>query len=472
MRARAFGRLPRLATSIRCLAAAGFLAGGVIAAHPGGKPGPTSIEFPLVIVNGTVIDGTGREPLRDAVVIVRGKTIETVGRRAIVGIPPNATVIDAGGGTILPGFMNAHVHDGFSERNLEAWVRAGVTTVRDAGLIASGDLGDFLRRRADWATQARLARLVSAGRMIAPPAGYGTQFARSPEDARRIVDEEAAVGVEQVKFSLEDGYGRRSDLPVTTPEVAAAIVAAAHARGKTVSVHVTEAAFAEKAVAAGADDIGHVTWDPLPERVVRAMVERNTHVTPTLTVFEAYGTGAGAASTLRQLLHAGVKIALGNDYTDAPQNNFPHFELGMPMFEIRKMADAGMTPMAIIVAATRHAAEVCGLERALGTLEAGKTADILVVDGDPLTNLAALAAVRAVVHGGVVVRYAAGGGAGVAGVLCRNIASTKRAIMLNGSGRKSTRSTTAKTAMFNKDLLPAASSRAVPPACTAGGNPD
>lgn len=358
----------------------------------------------LAICNGTVIDGTGREPLADAVVVVRGSMIETVGRRSFVGIPAGATVIDAGGGTILPGFINAHVHDAFSARNLEAWARAGVTTVRDEGVVAAGPLAGFLARRAEWAAQPRHARLVSAGRMLAPPKGYGTLPVGSPEEARRAVEEEVAQGVDLIKFSIEDGYGRVSDLPITTPGIAAAIVSSAHVHGKAVSAHVTEAVFAAQAVAAGVDDLGHVTSDPLPDEVIRTLVARDIHVTPTLTVFEAYGAGEGAAATLKQLVGAGVKVALGNDYTDVPQNNFPHFELGMPMFEIHRMADAGMTPMAIIVSATRDAAAVCRLDKTLGTLEAGRTADILVVAGDPLANLDALTAVRAVVHGGVVIR--------------------------------------------------------------------
>ena len=101
---------------------------------------------------------------------------------------------------------------------------------------------------------------------------------------------------------------------------------------------------------------------------------------------------------------AGVEIALGNDYSDVPQNNFPHFELGMPMYEIRRMSDAGMTPAQIIVSATSNAARVCQLERSLGTVEAGKVADLFVVSGDPLRDLSALTAVRLVVHGGAVIR--------------------------------------------------------------------
>ena len=178
---------------------------------------------------------------------------------------------------------------------------------------------------------------------------------------------------------------------------------AAHARGRLVSAHVTEAAYLKQAVEAGADDVAHIAWDAVDEKTLQQMLAKDTYVTPTLTVFDAYGVIDGAMDNLGRFRRAGVKIALGNDYTDVPQNNFPHFDLGMPMYEIRRMADAGMTPMEIIVAATKHAAHVCQLEQTLGTLESGKTADILVVNGDPLQDLNVLTAVKLVMHGGVVI---------------------------------------------------------------------
>lgn len=169
--------------------------------------------------------------------------IATVGRRSIAGTPDGATLIDVGGGTILPGFINAHVHDAFSASNLRAWARAGVTTVRDEGLIKDGALGEWLRRRAEWAKDRTAARLVSAGRMITAPKGYGTLHVASVEDARRTTEDEIGQGVDEVKCSLEDGYGGRADLPVLPADQLAAVVAAAHARGRRVSIHLTEVKF-------------------------------------------------------------------------------------------------------------------------------------------------------------------------------------------------------------------------------------
>jgi imidazolonepropionase-like amidohydrolase len=136
------------------------------------------------------------------------------------------------------------------------------------------------------------------------------------------------------------------------------------------------------------------------------MAAGGVHLVPTLTVLEAYGALAAASQNLRRMVAAGVVVALGNDYTAIPQNGFDHFELGMPLHEIGRMSEVGMSPMQILTAATRDAAHVCGLGADLGTLEAGKIADVLVVGGNPLTNLGALVDVRMVIHGGEVIRPA------------------------------------------------------------------
>jgi imidazolonepropionase-like amidohydrolase len=138
--------------------------------------------------------------------------------------------------------------------------------------------------------------------------------------------------------------------------------------------------------------------------LIEKIIDQDIYVVPTLTVFEAYGGLKGSSYNLGRFVKAGVKIALGNDYTFIPQNNFDHFDLGMPMHEINRMSEAGMTPMQIIVAATRNAAHVCGLEAELGTLQVGKLADILIINGDPLNDLSALTQVKMVIHSGEIIR--------------------------------------------------------------------
>lgn len=383
---------------------------GLLAALVSCAASPPGVDVPpgavLALVNGTLIDGTGADAIRDAILAVgRDGRIVAVGRRGDGPIPAGTTVIDVGGATILPGFINAHVHDAYSAANLAAWAAAGVTTVRDEGLNSPGaDLAALIARRdAEW-SEARHARLVSAGWMITAPGGYGRLGVASAEDARRRVAEEIAAGVDQIKVAVEDGIAGRTDLPVLSAEALAAAVAAAHGEGKRISAHITDARFLQTIVAAGVDDAAHATWDAVSDALFREMIARGMAMVPTLTVFDAYGSLAGAQANVRRFAALGGEIALGSDYTDVPQNGFPHFELGMPMHEIESLAGAGLSAMQIIVAATRNAARVCGLGDELGTLEAGKTADVLVVNGDPLRDLSALTAVRLVIRRGEIIR--------------------------------------------------------------------
>ena len=366
------------------------------------NPPPNSESLVLF---GTLIDGTGADPISDAALVIQDGHIIAVGPREEADIPTGAKQIEVPGATILPGFINAHVHDTFDQEQLAAWAWDGVTTVRDEGILDnSRDLETLMAWHTEAAQQPQLARLVSAGYMIGPPGGYGQKLVSTSKKLAQTVADECMAGVDLIKFAMEDGYAQRQNLPVFTDEEIAAIVTEAHARGKRVSVHVTDAQFLPAVLDAGVDDIAHIQWNSVSDALIAHLVEQDVYVVPTLTVLEAYGALSGAQSNLRRFVDAGVPIALGNDYTRIPQNNFDHFDLGMPMHEIQRMSEAGMTPMQIIVAATRNAAHICDLENKLGTLEVGKLADVLVVDGDPLQDLQALKDVHLVIHGGVIIR--------------------------------------------------------------------
>jgi imidazolonepropionase-like amidohydrolase len=376
----------------------------ILALAPGQLGGA---DAPLALVNGTLVDGTGASPIERAVVVIEAERIRAAGPASVVAIPTDARVVDVGGAFILPGFINAHVHNAFDEARLQAWAQAGVTTVRDENIMGTSlPLAELMAFRQGLAASPQSARLVSAGYMLTAPGGYGRLEVTSPEDARQKVNWELDAGVDQVKVALETGYGAQRDLPIPTDEELRAIIAAAHERGRLVSAHVTQARFLAQVVLAGVDDAAHVPGDPVPDWVIQRMVSSGVHLVPTLTVLEAYGALAPASQNLRRMAAAGVVVALGNDYTAIPQNGFDHFDLGMPMHEITRMAEAGMSPMQIVVAATRDAAHVCGLDAELGTLEAGKAADVLVVNGNPLLDLGALTHVRMVIHRGVVIRPA------------------------------------------------------------------
>jgi imidazolonepropionase-like amidohydrolase len=154
------------------------------------------------------------------------------------------------------------------------------------------------------------------------------------------------------------------------------------------------------------DDIAHMITDWVPDELIARMVESDTYWVPTLELWQgvsrnyAVNYGTMTISNLGRYVEAGGKVALGTDYAGAPNIDF---DLGMTIHEIEWMQEAGMAPMDIIVAATKHAAHVCNLDSETGTLEAGKAADILVVDGNPLEDIYTLTETKMVFREGVSV---------------------------------------------------------------------
>jgi imidazolonepropionase-like amidohydrolase len=355
----------------------------------------------LVLVNGRLINGTGADPIPNAVIIIKDGHIATVGSHDDVEIPDGAQVIDVGGGTILPGFINAHVHDSFEEENLIAWAQGGVTTVRDEQIHSDLPLDEVMALRDDWNSDPHSARLISAGYMLTVPGGYGKMPVTSPADTRQTVLDELAAGVDLIKLSMEDGYAGTRGLPKLSDEELDAIISTAHEQGALVSGHVTQAKYLEILVEAGVDDIAHIPYDLVSTDAWQQMVAKNIYMTPTFTVYRNFNAPVSVCvNNLRNFITLGGKVALGNDYGGGPGE----FELGIPMYEIEKMSEAGMTPMQIIVASTLNAAHVSGIEEQLGTLEAGKIADVLVLRGDPLKDLEALKDIQLVIHEGIIIR--------------------------------------------------------------------
>ncbi len=365
--------------------------------------GPASTARPpvtLALVGGALIDGTGAPAIENAVVLISGDRILAAGSASAVRVPAGVRTIDVHGGTILPGFINAHVHRGFSEPNLSAWAAGGVTTVRDES-TSSSQVAGLRDLRARIGRNPGLARLISAGSMLGLPGGYGDLTVDSTDAALQAVDQEIDQGADAVKVALEDGYAGRTGLPKPSPEFLRAVVQRAHSRGLPVSGHLTQAAYVQGLLDAGVDDIGHVPYDAVPDAVLRQMVDQGVYLVPTFTVFRNYGANVdGCADNVRRFVALGGKVALGNDYGGGPGE----FELGIPMYEIETMATAGMTPMQVIQAATLNAAHVVGLDGVVGTVTAGRAADILVVGGNPLDDIQVLRNVRTVVHAGVEIR--------------------------------------------------------------------
>ncbi len=360
----------------------------------------------LALVNGRLIDGTGSPPLENAVVLIQGERLLEAGAEDEVAIPERARIVDLEGATILPGFINAHVHGAYDLEKLAAWAQAGVTCVRD--MHTSRMPPDYVLR--DEANrQAKYARLVTVGNFITAPGGYPIQpwggravEVEGVEQARQAVLEMLAGGADLIKIAVESGQDFGQAIPALTDEEIAAIVAAAHGEGTRVSAHLLVTKDLQRAVKGGVDDIAHMVTDDLPQDLVLKVVEAGIYWEPTLELWKnvGYGRDRLAIANLAKFVAAGGKVALGTDFEgyDKP------FQLGMPIFEMEMMLQAGMTPMDIILAATRNAAVVCNLEKELGTVEAGKIADLLVVRGDPLQDIHALAEPAWVIHNGEIIR--------------------------------------------------------------------
>jgi imidazolonepropionase-like amidohydrolase len=357
-----------------------------------------------VLLGGRLIDGTGTPPLADAAVVVRGNRIIAVGRAGEVEVPLSATVIDVRGATILPGVFNAHVHSGYRESRLEAWAHEGVTTVRCLSGPRDYALVDQLDR------SPRLARVVAAGPFVTVPGGYpivpwgvtNAVTVTSPEEARAAVNQLIDEGADLIKISLESGADFGQSIPRLSLQEATAVVEAAHARGVPVSAHVTTSPDLPRALDAGVDDIAHMVVDTPSTELIARVVREDVVWVPTLELWHyvGYNHQPRAIANLSRFVAAGGTVALGTDFNgyDAP------FQLGMPILEMELMQQAGMSPMQIIVAATRSAALVSNRLDDLGTVEVGKIADLVVVRGDPLQDIHAMADVRLVLRSGVVIR--------------------------------------------------------------------
>jgi imidazolonepropionase-like amidohydrolase len=227
-----------------------------------------------------------------------------------------------------------------------------------------------------------------------------TSIADAREQVGRLLDN----GADLIKVAVESGSSFGRTIPTLSLGQLRAVVEVAHERGSRVSAHVLTSEDLERALDGGVDDIAHMVTDLLPDRLVRRMVKTQTTWVPTLELWHGVRPDLGqvAISNLAKFVRAGGRVALGTDYAGYSSL----FDLGMPLREIAWMEQAGMEPMAIIVAATREAARVCNAESRFGTLEVGKGADLLVAQGDPLADLRALQSVHMVIQRGSIIRGA------------------------------------------------------------------
>lgn len=394
--------LCRIASHSAARGAATWLLAALLGAAAAGCGGPAKpMDGAFALTGCRLIDGTGRPAMEDAVILVEAGKITGAGPKGETPVPAGMRAVDLRGATVLPGFINSHVHKAYDENTLHAWLAAGVTTVRDEAPFISGD---FIRERDRLNGNLRNATIVAATPILTVPGGYGTESFQTAEEAADAVRRYVARGADIIKFSIEDDLqGRTWAMP--TAEERKAVADAAHEAGRKVSVHICHTRNLPAAVAAGVDDIAHMTVEPVEDALLQEIVGAGIYWEPTLELWQGVSQIYGSAwldvplENLTRFYKAGGSVALGTDYAGYTCS----FDTGFPITEVRLMSRAGMPAMDIIVAGTRNAAHVCGLEGVKGTVEAGRAADLLVVGGDPLADLEALLDVKMVVHGGEVV---------------------------------------------------------------------
>jgi imidazolonepropionase-like amidohydrolase len=370
----------------------------------------------------------------DAVVIVEGDRIHSVGGVGDIEVPTGAEVIDVAGKWIMPGLINCHAHfclDGspdmvtaFLQRSVientlvaalhaEDTLRAGVTTVRDVG---SADGIDFGLRKAVDEGLVPGPRMLVSGRVLCMTGGHGHFFGREvdgPDEARKGAREQLKAGADVIKLMATGGVGTPGIEPgsaqLTYEELRAAIEEAEKA-GKSTASHAQGTTGIKNAIRAGIDSIEHGFY--LDAEAIDMMLERGTYFVPTLSAMYhilEHGPESGVPAfmiekasrandahqdSFRRAREAGVLIAAGND-GGTPFNRADNLAS-----ELECMVAAGMTPAEALDTAHGSAARLLRLADQIGTVVPGKSADLVVLDADPLADISAVRRVHMVIKDG------------------------------------------------------------------------
>lgn len=409
---------------------------------------PEAGAAPVVLKAARVFTSTSERLLSPGMVVVEGDHIARVGQS--LEIPAGAQVIDLGDATLLPGFIDSHVHlsmelsdDFYREFYLNAFrfpaeqalyaakyarvtLEAGFTTVRDLG---SSDYVALGLRNAINAGITEGPRMVIANHGIGSTAGHADQapyppdvvhpagpvqgVCNGPAECRAAVRYQIKYGADVIKFMPSGGVLSLADpvdVPELTQEETDAIVSEAHAWKRKVAAHCHGDEAAQRAIAAGVDSIEHGSF--LTDATLRRMKEKGVVLVPTLFAGEWVGekadhfppaiaakaraASAAMQSMFQRAMKIGVKVAFGTDSAVEPH--------GLDAREFALLVKNGMTPAQALLAATVTAADLLGLADKIGTLEPGKLADLVAVPGDPLQDIRQTEKVTFVMKGGRVVK--------------------------------------------------------------------
>ncbi|MFF0145935.1 imidazolonepropionase-like amidohydrolase [Amycolatopsis sulphurea] len=372
---------------------------------------------------------TGTQVADASVVVVADGTITSVGHE----VPPGLPEVDGRGGTLLPGLIDAHTHS--DEEGLRTALDFGVTTELD--MMSVPAVMTPLREKVR--TDFGLADVRSSSWGLAHPDGHPHQVRRGmgdpvwptaavPEEAAAFVEGRLAEGADYLKIMVEDGAAMGTSLPRVPPGVVAAAVAAAHEHGMLALVHTFSAEATRLAVDVGADGVTHLLYDEvIDDDLLTRMRAQDMFVISTLAVTasaaadgsgprlaadrrvasrldeavrdnlsQEFGWGADLSVALRsvaRLREAGVEILAGTDASHLGGLGLAH---GASLHdELRLLEAGGFSPVEALNAATRRTADRFGLSDR-GRIEPGAVADLLLVDGDPTTQLSAMLNTRAV----------------------------------------------------------------------------
>ncbi len=406
-----------------------------------------------IITNGQLIDGTGAPPVTNAALVIKNGRIEFAGPAAQApAAPPDAERIDARGGTIMPGLVEAHFHATYfniaaledldikypveyvsllSSVNCRLALECGYTAARSGGCLFNIDVWLKTAIENDFIPGPRLA---SSGREICSAGGlmdWNPEFRKigmeglvfiinGVEDARKAVRALVKDGIEWVKTyptgdAASPDVNDHHTLCMTFDEMHA-VVATAHNHKMKVTGHCRATQGIKNALRAGYDTIEHGTF--MDDEAMDLLLQRNTPVIPALYFEKAsvqrgpeFGlsqkvidghqeTLDGGAESARRILKAGGRLGMGGDYGFGWN---PHGDYAKELVFFVK--DVGLTPLEVIKCATQTGAQIMGCGTEFGTLEKGKLADVLVIDGDPVKNIDVLtqrSKFLAVMQGGVV----------------------------------------------------------------------
>jgi len=385
-------------------------------------------EAPVIaLTGGTLIDGNGGAPVPDAVVLIQGRKILLAGPAATVKVPENAEKIDIRGKFLLPGFIDCHIHttypfdeaqyftDTDASTTLRAiyimnlYLKSGVTSVRDVGSNVPSMQAISAAEAAGYVDS---IRLFACGDLITVTGGHGggrgTMAVDGPWEWRKAI-----------RQMFKDGFGQIKISPTFTLEEATAAVDEAKTLGMRITAHgggfsdTTPTTMTRVAVQAGVQCIEHL--NEMEDNVLDLMARKGIYNVPTMAVYrDSYKVGqvplvliekrhwsqAMHETLFRKARERKILMGIGTDY-DLDMKHYPAIYFD----ELKYFVELGVSPMETIVTATKNGAIILGKADELGTIEAGKLADIQVVRGDPLKSFDVLGNPEIVIVDGKVHRF-------------------------------------------------------------------